>query len=95
MGFMGRESKSEYMYMYCCLDTNSCLTLCDPLECSLPSVHGMRFPMQEYRSGLPFPSSGDFPDPWIESMSPAPPALEGGFFTTEPPGKPVNMYVYN
>ena len=28
---------------------------------------------------------GDLPDPGIEPMSPA---LAGGFFTTEPPGKP-------
>ena len=29
---------------------------------------------QEYRSGLPFPSPGDFPDPGIEPLSP--PALQ-------------------
>ena len=33
-------------------------------------------------------SSGDLPDPEIEPESPASPALAGGFFTTEPPGKP-------
>ena len=44
----------------------------------------MRFPGQEYWSGLPFPSPGDLPDPGTESSSPA---LAGGFFTTEPPGK--------
>ena len=43
----------------------------------------MGFPGQEYWSGLPFPSLGDFPDPRIE---PASPALAGEFFTTEPPG---------
>ncbi|KAI4547847.1 hypothetical protein MG293_000177 [Ovis ammon polii] len=31
------------------------------------------------------PLFGDLPDPGIEPLSPA---LEGGFFTTEPPGKP-------
>ena len=31
----------------------------------------MGFPRQEYRSGLPFPSPGDLPDPEIESQSPA------------------------
>ena len=45
----------------------------------------MGFPRQEYWSGLPFPSSGDLPDPRIEPISPA---LAGGFFNTEPPGKP-------
>jgi len=34
---------------------------------------------------LPFPSPGDLPDPGIEPTSPA---LAGGFFTAEPPGKP-------
>ena len=29
----------------------------------------MRFPRQEYRSGLPFPPPGDFPNPGIEPMS--------------------------
>ena len=43
------------------------------------------FSRQEYCSGLPFPPPGDLPDPGIE---PASPALAGGFFTTEPPGKP-------
>ena len=47
------------------------------------------FPRQEYWSGLPFPSLGDLPDPGIE---PAPPVLAGGFFTTEPPGKPIFFF---
>ena len=47
----------------------------------------MGFPRQEYWSGLPFLSSGNLPDPGIEPMSPASPALAGRFFTTEPPGK--------
>ena len=46
----------------------------------------MGFPRQEYWSGLPVPSPGDLPDPGIE---PAALALSGGFFTTEPPGKPT------
>ena len=43
------------------------------------------FSRQEYGSGLPFPPPGDLPSPEIEPMSPA---LAGGFFTAEPPGKP-------
>jgi len=42
----------------------------------------MRFPIQEYRSGLPFPSPGDLPDPGIEPVSSA---LASGFFIAEPP----------
>ena len=40
------------------------------------------FPRQEYWGRLPFPSPGDLPDPGIKPMSPASPALAGGFFTT-------------
>ena len=46
----------------------------------------MEFPRQEYWSGLPFPSPGDLPNPGIEPESPA---LAGGFFPIEPPGKPI------
>ena len=41
---------------------------------------------QEYWSGLPFPSPGYLPEPGIEPVSPA---LTGGFFSTELPGKPM------
>ena len=44
------------------------------------------FPRQEYWSGLPVPSPGDFPDSGIEFGSLASAA---GFFTTQPPGKPL------
>ena len=45
----------------------------------------MEFSRQEYWSELPFPAPGSLPDQGIEPMSPASPALVGGFFTTEPP----------
>ena len=48
----------------------------------------MGFPSQECRSRLPFPSSGDLPDPEIKPVSPA---LAGGLFITEPPWKPSAM----
>ena len=44
----------------------------------------LRFPRQEYWSGLPFPTLRDLPDPGIKPESLA---LAGGFFTIEPPGK--------
>ena len=43
---------------------------------------------QEDCSGLPFPPPGDLPGPGIEPALPVSPALEGGFFTIVPPGKP-------
>jgi len=49
----------------------------------------MGFSRQECWSGLPFSSPGYLPDPGIEPVSLASAALEGGFFTTKPPGKPL------
>ena len=45
----------------------------------------MGFPRQEYWSRLPVPPPGDLSDPGTKPISHA---LPGGFFTTEPPGKP-------
>ena len=45
----------------------------------------MKFSRQVCCSGLPFPTPEDLPDQPIKPISPA---LAGGFFTTEPPGKP-------
>ena len=58
--------------------------------CQAPLSVG--FPRQEYWSGLPFPSSGDLPNPRIEPMLSA---LAGRFFTTEPPGKPSLLLQFN
>ena len=54
------------------------------------SVHGIL--QQEYWSGLPFPTPGDFPDPGIEPASLPSPALVDGFFTTSSPGQPTIHY---
>ena len=58
----------------------------------------MGFSLQKYWSGLPFPSPRHLPDLRLEPMFPA---LAGGFFTTEPPGKPferieniINIHTY-
>ena len=48
----------------------------------------MEFSRQEYWSGLPFPSPGDFPDPGIE---PKFPTLQADSLPTEPPGKPLTL----
>ena len=41
--------------------TQSCPTLCDPMDCSLPGSSAMGFSRQEYWSGVPFPSAEDLP----------------------------------
>ena len=40
----------------------------------------MKFSSQEYWSGLPFPSPGDFPDLGIKPAFPVSPVLEAGFY---------------
>ena len=64
--------------------TQSCPTLCDPMDWNLPglSVHGIS--RQEYWSGLPFPSPGDLPDPGIEPRSPT---LQADTLPSESPDK--------
>ena len=57
----------------------SCPTLCDPMDCSLPGSLSMGFSGQVYQSGLPFPSLGDVPNPGIEPASLTSLALAGRF----------------
>ena len=70
------------------LAAQSCLTLCNPMDCSPPgsSAHGI-FQVRKLEWVTISSSRGIFPDPGIEPMSPASPALAGGFFSTEPAGK--------
>ena len=60
----------------------SCLTLCDLMDCSLPGSSVCGILPQEYWSGLPLPPPGDLPHPGIDSVSLMSPALAGRFFTT-------------
>ena len=67
------------------VQVQSCLTLETTWTVACQAPLSMGFPRQEYWSELPFPPPGDRPDPGIEPTSPA---LAGGFFTSESPGKP-------
>ena len=53
-----------------------CLTHCDPMDCSPPgsSVHGIL--QARTLEWIAMSPPGDLPDPGIESMSPAAPALQ-------------------
>ena len=64
----------------------SCQTLCDPMDCSLPgfSIHGILQARILEWVGISF-SRGDIPNPGIK---PGSPALEADALTSEPPGKP-------
>ena len=63
----------------------SCPTFSDPMDWSLrgSSVHGIS--QERILECVAFPFQRDLPDPGSEPVSPA---LAGGFFTTEPSGKP-------
>ena len=72
-----------------CLVAKSCPTLCDTVDCSPPgsSAHGIF--QARILEWVAIPPAGDLPDPGIEYPVLAEfSALEGAFFTTEPPGKP-------
>ena len=95
----GRVGTTSYSFLYpqwlvhrsvhaCVLSHFSCVPLCNLWTVAHQAPLSMRFSRHEYWSGLPFPPPGDLPNPGIEPMCPVSPALAGGFFTTEPPGKP-------
>ena len=64
-------------------------TLVTPRTIARQAPLSMGFSQKEYWSGLPFPLPGDLPNLGIKLVSPPSPVLLGGFFTTEPPGKPT------
>ena len=65
-----------------CVHAQLRLTLC-PWAVAHQALLSMEFSRQKYRSGLPFPSPGDLPDPGIEPRSPE---LQADSLPSEPPG---------
>ena len=86
-------SKEGLACFYHCACMPVCLVMCDSLEPHHNPPLSMGFSRQEYQSGLQSPSPGDLPNPGIDPISPASPALAGRLFTTEPSGKP-HFYHY-
>ena len=61
----------------------SCLTLCDPMDCSPPRfLCPWGFSRQEYWSEFPCPPPADLPNPGIEPEFLMFPTLAGRLFTT-------------
>ena len=73
-----------------------CPTLCNPTDWnpSGSSGHGI-FPGKNTGVGCHFLLQGSLPDPGIKPASPASPALAGGFFTIESPGRPSSQQRYD
>ena len=67
------------------LVAQSCLTLCDPMDCRCQAPLSMGFSRQKYWSGLPFPSPGNLPNTGVK---PGSPALRADSLPFEPSGKP-------
>ena len=63
------------------------LTLVTPRTVARQAPLAIGFSKQECWSGLPFPSSGDIPDPGVKSQSPA---LQADSLPTELPAKHPN-----
>ena len=64
----------------------SCLTLYNPMDCSLPGSMSIGFSRQKYWSGLPCPPPGDLPD---SGMEPRSPTLQADSLPSELPRKPT------
>ena len=86
-----------YVWIYACViakSLQSCLTLCDPIDCRLPgsSVHGIL--QTKILEWVTMPSSrrSSPPRDWTHDVS-CIYDIAGGFFITESPGKPIYVYV--
>ena len=60
------------------------------MDCSPPASSSMEFSRQEYWRHLPFPSSGNLPNPGIKPRSPT---MQADSSPAEPLGKPKNTGV--
>ena len=74
--FLKGERKSEV--------AQSCPTLCDPVDCSLPGFSVPGIFQTRVLEWVAIPSPGDLPDPGIEPRSPA---LWADALPSEPPGE--------
>ena len=81
--------KTFYCIKVKVLITQLCLTLWDPMHCSLPgsSVHGIV--QARILEWVAMPPPGDLPD---QGINPGCPALQAGSLPSEPQGKPISLY---
>ena len=82
----------RYMAAAKLFQTKSCLTLCNPMDCSPPGSSVWGFSRQEYRSGLPCPHLGIFP---IQGRNRCPSHVlhgQAGSLPLVPPGGPSSIY---
>ena len=79
--------------MLACSVSQSCSTLCNPVDCSPPgsSVHGVL--QSRVLEFVIISSSRDPPNPEIKSKSPGIRTWAGRLFTPDPPGRPSFFFL--
>ena len=83
------SQKSTVLVLWCgCYVAKLCLTLRDTMDYSPPGSSDHGIPQARRLDWVAISFFRDLPDLGIE---PVPPALAGGFFSTEPPGTPVTL----
>ncbi|CAI9157934.1 unnamed protein product [Rangifer tarandus platyrhynchus] len=90
---LSQTEKDKYYMHVCVCVLNRVQLFVTPWTVAHQAPLFMEFSRQEYWSGLPFPPSGDLPDPGTKRQSLASLALTDGSLTTAPPGKPRNCVV--
>ena len=95
--YLWQVSSISYYYQCVCVCVCVCPHVCSVVSDSVTpwtAAHqaslSMGFSRQEYWSGQPFLPPGHLPNPGMEPVSPV---LAGGFFTTEPPGKRLLLFL--
>ena len=76
-----------------CSVTQSCPTLCDPIDRNLPGSSIQGILQVRILQWVAISSPRYLPIPGIKPRSPTSHALTGGFCTAEPPGKPLVLIV--
>ena len=79
----------------CVLVIQSCLTLCDSMDCSPPGSSVHRILQASILEWVAIPFSGKLPDSGTETGCPT---FWGDFLPSRPPGKPqnaINYFNYN
>ena len=73
-----------------CMYVQSCLTLCDPMECSPPGPSVLRITQASILEWVAIPR--DLPNPGIKPASPAACALADGFLPVRQYAKHIYTY---
>ena len=84
--------KSNKVSLFCSI-TQSCLILCDLLDCSPPGSSVHRISQARILEWVAISYPGYLPNPGIEPLSLASPALAGGFFTTSAAWEACSNYI--